>query len=463
MQVLSLIKLNLKMKKNNFLSILISFVILAILINACTQNQTPTFSKDIAPIIFEKCTPCHRPTQPGHYHFTNYNQVKSNARAILYSIQHNIMPPWPADPNYTHFLGEKYLTTDEKNKSEKWTSLECPIGEESKIPTLPHFPKGSMIGEPDLRIPVKPIELAGDFKDKFLLIKVPFELSNDTLLRAVEFVPGNTRVVHHVNGDMVRFDFDKKKNVYDGELVSDMKLDTSIQTAYKKIGVINDDGTYPTLVKSIVNYLPGVIAQQYPDGIGAWKVNRKNAFLLADLHYGPTEKKVWDSSYINIFFAKNIPYRQILEFQMGTLGVSPIEPPLIIPPNKISSYITKFTVPEDISILTINPHMHLLGKSFKAYAIKPDRDTIRLINIPKWNFNWQYFYTFKKMVKIPRGSTIYVEGVFDNTTDNPFNPNHPPKEVRDNNGSMGTYDEMFQFIISYLSYQDGDENISLSR
>ena len=105
--------------------------------------------------------------------------------------------------------------------------------------------------------------------------------------------------------------------------------------------------------------------------------------------------------------------------------------------------------------------MHLLGKSFWAYALTPSKDTIRLIRIPKWDFNWQNFYTYKHMLKIPAGSTIYIEGVFDNTADNPYNPNHPPKEVKDNQGSMRTTDEMFQFIITYLPYEEGDENISL--
>jgi hypothetical protein len=105
--------------------------------------------------------------------------------------------------------------------------------------------------------------------------------------------------------------------------------------------------------------------------------------------------------------------------------------------------------------------MHLLGKSFWAYALTPDHDTIRLIRIPQWDFNWQNFYTFKKMLKIPAGSIIYIEGVFDNTSDNPYNPNNPPKEVRDNNGSMRATDEMFQLIITYLPYEEGDEAISL--
>ena len=431
---------------------------------ACTNHTSqPTYATDIAPIIYKYCTPCHRPSQPGHYNFTTYQQVASNAEKILYVIRNRQMPPWPADADYTHFLNEQGLSAEEIKLIENWVSLKCPMGDSTQIPPLPPFANGSMLGIPDKRIAVKPIELEGDFKDRFLLIKVPYELENDTLIRAVEFVPGNTRVVHHVNGDMVRFDADKKRNVYDGDWVSDMKLDSTIQLAYKNIGVLHDDGSYPTLMKSIVNYLPGVIAQQYPDGIGGWKANKKNAFLLADLHYGPSEKNTWDSSYINIFFAKNIPYRPLKEFQMGTLGVSKIEPALIIPPNKITSYTTKYTIEKDISILTINPHMHLLGKSFKAYALTPEHDTIRLIHIPRWDFNWQFFYTFKKMLKIPAGSTIVVEGVFDNTSSNPFNPHHPPREVRDNNGSMRTTDEMFQFIVTYLPYEPGDESISLAR
>ena len=109
--------------------------------------------------------------------------------------------------------------------------------------------------------------------------------------------------------------------------------------------------------------------------------------------------------------------------------------------------------------------MHLLGKSFKAYALTPGLDTIRLIHIPEWDFRWQYFYTFKHMVKIPAGSTLVVEATFDNTADNPNNPNDPPQVVAerlDRGGEgMRTTDEMLQFIISWLPYEDGDESISL--
>ncbi|MBL7764704.1 MAG: hypothetical protein JNJ58_01320 [Chitinophagaceae bacterium] len=448
-------------KKTLKLSVFFGIILLAA---ACQfQKQDPTYAGDIAPIIYRSCTPCHRPGQIGHFNLISYADVKASSEKILYTVKNRLMPPWPADPNYTHFIGEQVLTDEEINLIETWVKLNCPMGEAARIPKVPEFPMRSFLGNPDLSIPVKPIFLKGDYADRFLLIKVPYELPADTFLRAVEFVPGNTKVVHHVNGDMVRFDAGKKKNVYDGALVTDMVLDSTIGQAYKNIGVLHDDGSFPTLVKSIVNYLPGVIAQQYPDGIGGWRANQKNAFLLADLHYGPSVDDVWDSSFINIFYAKTPPKRPLQEFQMGTLGISPIVPPLVIPPGKVSTYTTRYTLPKSISILTINPHMHLLGKSFKAYALTPENDTIRLIHIPRWDFNWQNFYTFQKMIKIPAGSTIVVEGVFDNTENNPFNPNHPPKEVRDNNGSMRTTDEMFQFIVTYLPYEEGDEMISLER
>ena len=113
----------------------------------------------------------------------------------------------------------------------------------------------------------------------------------------------------------------------------------------------------------------------------------------------------------------------------------------------------------------MNPHLHLLGKSFKGYAVKPNGDTVRLVSIPRWDFRWQFFYTFRHPVRIPAGSWIVAEAEFDNTTGNPNNPNNPPKEVGERleygGASMRATDEMFQFIITWMPYQPGDEQISL--
>ena len=428
--------------------------------------DTVTFTEHVAPILYNNCTICHRPGGSAHFALVSYADARKNAGALAYVTKERIMPPWPADPHYTEFIGQRLLSARDIKILEKWSAEGAPEGPPGKLPALPSYPVGSEIGTPDMRIAVQPYFLKANSTDRFLLVKIPYELPTDTFASLIEFIPGNRNVVHHVNGDMVKYQFDKKKDVFAGERAIDMAEDTAtLLQAFQKLGLPNDDGTYPVLQKSVVNYLPGAKGQKYPDGLGGYLLPRKGAFLLNDIHYGFTSKDdILDSSYINIFFSKTPPNRPVQEFQLGTLssfGNAPVMPDLIIQPNTEKQVYSRYTVPEDISILTINPHMHLLGKSFKAYALQPNGDTIRLIYIPRWDFNWQYFYTFKKMVKIPKGSTIVAEGVYDNTKQNPSNPFSPPQLVRDRNGSMKATDEMFQFIVTYLPYQPGDENISL--
>lgn len=452
-----------RLKPNSIISSVLGIVLLT---QACDNpNRLPdnvTYTEHIAPLMYKNCTGCHREGGGAHFNLVTYADAKKYGAASAFVMRERMMPPWPADPHYTEFVGQKVVTERDIRLVEKWVQDGMKEGPADKMPKLPDYPKGSLIGTPDMRIPVEPYFLPANSSDKFLLVKIPFELPADTYASVVEFMPGNGNVVHHVNGDMVKYDFDKKKTVYVGKNIADMIEDSTIKIAFEKLGLPNDDGTYPTLQKSVVNYLPGTYGQRYPEGLGGYKLPRKGAFLLNDLHYGFTkDKAVWDSSYINIFFSKLPPSRPVREFQLGTIGVSPVLPDLVLQPNTVKNVYSKYTIPEDISVLTINPHMHLIGKSFKAYALKPDGDTIRLISIPKWDFNWQYFYTFKKLVKIPKGSTIVAEGVYDNTKNNMNNPFSPPRLVRDQNGSMRATDEMFQFIITYVPYKEGDENISL--
>lgn len=438
--------------------------------NACNSSDripdTVTFTEHVAPILYNNCTICHRPGGNAHFSLVTYEEAKRTAGALAYVTKERIMPPWPADPHYTEFVGQRILSERDIQILDKWAKSGGLKGPDDKMPPLPAYPVGSTIGTPDMRIAVQPYLLKSNSFDQFLLVKVPYELPADTFAAIVEFIPGSRNVVHHVNGDMVKYEFDKKKNVFAGERIVNMAEDTAtLLQAYMKLGLPNDDGSYPVLQKSVVNYLPGAAGQRYPEGVGGYLLPRKGAFLLNDLHYGFTNKEdILDSSYINIFFAKVPPKRPVKEFQIGTLssfGNAPVLPDLIVQPNTVKQVYSKYTIPDDISILTVNPHMHLLGKSFKAYAVKPDGDTIRLISIPRWDFNWQYFYTFKKMVKVPKGSTMIAEGVYDNTRQNLNNPFTPPRLVRDQNGSMKATDEMFQFIVTYLPYEHGDENISL--
>lgn len=443
-------------------TILFIFIIITFLFAyACKQKPAITFSEHIAPIIYKNCTTCHRPGSAGYFSLISFNDVAKRAKMIASVTASRQMPPWPADNTYTHFIDEKVLSEHEISLIRQWTEAGAPLGDTTKLPSTPVYVEGSMLGKPDLIVKMpEAFKIKGGNTDNFMLMKIPFELPNDTFVRAIEFVPGNHKLVHHVNGHLLRYEFNKKKNIHEGEKIVDTQQ-YSVKESYDKLNLANDDGTYPLLKQSFVNYLPGVLPVRYPNGIGGFSLSRKNAIFLKDIHYGPSPVDTSDQSYFNIFFDRQAPKRPTLELQLGTLGVSEIIPPLVIPANEVKTFYTRTIASMDMSILTINPHMHLLGTTFWAYAITLHGDTIPLIRIKKWDFRWQYFYTFKKMVKIPRGSVITAVGVYDNTNKNPNNPFDPPQQIKERAGSMRTTDEMFQFIITYVPYQTGDENVNL--
>jgi len=428
------------------------------------MERRPTFSEDIAPIVFKNCSPCHRPGQAGPFPLLTYEDVARKASTIAAVTQSRYMPPWPADPSYREFLGQRVLTDSEIRTIGAWVENGAPPGDASKAPAPPRFPEGSAFGKPDLVVRVREaVRIPGDNRDRFMIVKIPYELPKDTFVRAIEFVPGNSRLIHHMNGHVVQYDDEGgKSNPDEGPYSVDRESVATLEDAYNAINLLNDDGSYPWLTRSVANYLPGAVSPAgYANGIGGWILKKRGAFLMRDIHYGPSPVEAEDRSYFNVFFADKPPERPTMEVQLGTLGVSEIVPPLVIPPNTVKTFTTKTVVQNDISLLTVNPHMHLLGKSFLAFAVTPGGDTIPLVKIPKWNFRWQYFYTFPKMLKIPKGSIITAVGEYDNTANNPNNPFSPPREVVGTNGSMRVTDEMFQLIITYVPYRPGDENISL--
>jgi hypothetical protein len=449
------------MKIKNYIYILITIVL-----SSCgAEHQKITFSEHIAPIIYKNCSSCHRPGEAGPFSLLTYQDAKSRSTLMKFVTKTRFMPPWPADAAYTHFVDEKVLTQDEIDLIVRWVDEGCAVGDSSKIPPIPVFPKGSQLGTPDLVIKFRDVyKIKGNNKDQFLLMRIPYEIPEDKFISVIEVIPDNRKLLHHVNAQLLSYEYEKKKDVFSGRVVVNLDSFPNKLIAYKELGLANDDGvTFPMLTQSVTNYLPGVTPPIYPDGIGGFKMTRKGALFLKDIHYGPSRVDTTDETRFNVFFAKHPPKRPTQEFQMGTFGISPTVPELIIPPNEIKTFTSTYQVPFDISLLTINPHMHLLGKSFWAYAVTLKGDTIPLIKINKWDFRWQYFYTFKKMVKIPKGATIHTVGVFDNTRENPNNPFSPPRLVSEQDGSMRTSDEMFQFIVTYLPYTSGDENISLER
>ena len=427
------------------------------------EIENPTFSEHIAPIIYEKCTPCHRPGSAAPIDLITYEDVKSKLRTVQLSIRSGLMPPWPADAEYVSYREEKVLSTLQKSLIDRWIDNGAPEGDPAMTPPAPLFAEGSMLGMPDLVVKIEtPVFLKGDNLDKFYMLKIPFELPQDTFIRAIEIIPGNKKLVHHINAHIVQYEENEKASLTGGRpFVDTEKIDK--HSAYELLDLPNDDDTYPLLTPSVTNYLPGVEVTAYPNGIGGYKVRRRGVLLLDNIHYGPSPVDTTDQTSFNIFFSPVAPERPVKEMILGTSGISDVVPELIIPANTISSYSTKYIVPKDMSLLTVNPHLHLLGKDFLAYALGPTGDTIRLIRIPAWDFRWQYFYTFRKIVKIPKGYTIVAMANFDNTENNPLNPFHPPQQVSERDGSMRTTDEMFQLILTWMPYKDGDEFISLEK
>lgn len=449
------------------------FILSVLMLLACSEtkeepktheevSENPTFV-EIAPIIYKNCTPCHRKGESGPNELLTYDDIKKNANKIKFVTQTRFMPPWPADPNYTHFIGERVLTKQEITLIKTWVENGTPLGDADKVPLPPVFQTGYNLRKPDAVIKIQEaIKIKGNGTDHFFIVKMPSSIPKDTFVSYFEYVPSNRKLAHHVNGHLVNYKEGAKQNLRNGISYDFDNYHSNYVPLYEKMNLLNDDGTFPTLTPNTVYYLPGFTPQIYPNGIGGYRMNKTSAILLANLHFGPSAIDVLDSSYINVFYGAK-PKRPVYETQLGTFGISKIEPELIIQPNKIQTFHTQGTLNGDASILSINPHMHLLGKSFWAFIVTPNQDTIPLIKINKWDFRWQYYYTFPNPVKYTKGSVIHVYGTFDNTAQNPNNPNRPPKLVTQGDGtrSMRTTEEMFQFIFTYMPYQPGDEHINL--
>lgn len=460
--------------KSNIISKLspATFATLAVILSflGCTQSNPPTpeqsqevtYTGRVSSILNTHCIMCHNPDGAGPFSLMEYRQAARKSKTIAKVTRKGYMPPWPADREYTTFLHEPTITSEEIKILQNWAINGAPYGDSSQFTPPSVLHKGFIPQKPDLTVGLAhSIPIEGDNRDRFFALKIPVELEKERYLRAIEFIPGNHKLVHHMNGHLVNFDADLMEDMHRGQYILEHDSVPS-RTLAHELGFRQDDSSFPRLTPSVVNYLPGVGGTLYPKGIGGYYLSSKFALYIKDLHIGPTPVPASDSSYFNLYFMPNPPERPLRELHLGSLGIAPVQPTLAIPPNKEKDFTISYVIPQKISVLTINPHMHLLGKKFKAYAIEPKGDTIPLIRISQWDFRWQYFYTYPKPVVLAAGSEIKVEATFDNTSSNKYNPKDPPEWVRERQGSMRTTDEMLQFFITYLPYQAGDEYIDLS-
>ena len=401
-----------------------------------------TYSEHIAPIIYENCTSCHREGEIGPFPLTNYDEVASWRGMVKFVTEIKYMPPWKPDPSYSHFVGENVLTDAEIELIANWVDAGAPQGDPALEPALPTFPSGSQLGEPDLVLEMaETYTIEGNNEDDYRVFVLPTELIEDKEIAAVEFRPGNTKAVHHV---LLAYETAGAGRAKDAE---------SEAFGYESFGDwgVPVEGTF-------TGYTPGIKNVFYPEGIGV--TLPANADILAQVHYAPLPSDETDQSSINIFFKESL---DPVERQIQNRRVTPLDLPggffsFLIPPNEITTFKSEIEITEDISLISIYPHCHYLGKNWEIYAVTPQQDTIHLIRINDWDFNWQGAYTFDRMKKIPVGTVIHTSASYDNTLDNPYNPSNPPTRSM---WGEGTTDEMYLVGITFVPYQSGDENIIL--
>jgi len=407
---------------------------------AFTFAQEVTFTKDIAPIIYNNCTKCHRPNEIGPFPLTSYEEVEPWANMIKYVTAIRYMPPWKADPQYSRFQGERFLTQEQIDLIAEWADNGAPYGNASEEPALPDFPTGSQIGTPDMVLHMaQGYEHYGGNSDEYRVFVLPTNLTEDKQISTVELRPGNSKVLHHAlfgyddTGEARLLDQADPKYGYDG---------------------FGGFGLNSVLENMFPGYVPGQKPIPYPEGLG--QILPAGSDLLMQVHYGPTPFPAVDSSTVNIFFKKEPVVRQVQNFIFLPFDPYITNGPFIMPANTVKTFHCQFTTPLKVSLFAIWPHAHLLNQSFEVYTVDVNGDTTNLIRIPEWDFNWQGSYNFKKYIILDVGTTIHVYATYDNTANNPSNPNSPPKFVT---WGEKTTDEMLFLPISFVPYFPGDENV----
>jgi hypothetical protein len=413
---------------------------LGLLITAGAHAQGVTYSEHIAPIIYNHCTTCHRPGEIAPFSLTNYSEVSNWADMIKYVTDIRFMPPWKAQVGYQTYQKENYLTASQVQLISDWVSQGTPQGNPALEPPLPVFPTGSQVGTPDLTVSFsQKYTHQGNNEDEYRYFVIPTGLTETKDLVAMEIRPGNKAIVHHAliwadtSGEAMSADLATPEYGYGG---GENLLDF--------LGSIDNQ---------LPSYVPGQKPNLYSNGIAQRLYPGTD--LKIQIHYAPTATTEDDSTSINLFFAQQ-PATRFVKSKVMTPFTSTINPLFAMLPNTVTDFHGTWTLPEKASLLGIMPHMHMLGANWRVYAVKPNGDTVNIIRIMDWDFNWQSTYYFKQMLVLPQGSVLHAYAKYDNTSNNVNNPFSPPQFVT---WGENTSEEMFYLPIMYVPYETGDEDI----
>jgi len=293
-------------------------------------------------------------------------------------------------------------------------------------------------GTPDLTVQMDQYKIQTNSVDDYRFFNIPTATTENKYLTKIEFIPGNRRLVHHS-----RLMTDTSHMVRG---INGMSGDDPRISGFEK---------YPPQDFFLYGWVPGNFPISFPKGTG--KKLLRNSDIIMNVHYSPNARPDQvDQSKVNFYFSKGPVEREVYSLAMAEESI--INKPFLIKANEKAQFQAKFgPIPIDISALAINPHMHYLGKTIRAFAVTPDGDAIFLVQINNWDFKWQDTYQFKKMLKIPKGSVIFLEATYDNTTTNPANPVIPPKDVT---FGWSTNSEMMSLVLYYIEYRPGDEDVT---
>ncbi|MFO0953675.1 MAG: ascorbate-dependent monooxygenase [Isosphaeraceae bacterium] len=399
---------------------------------------TPTYTRDVAPILQKHCQDCHRPGQVAPFSLLTFEQARKRASDLAAVTGKKSMPPWPASTTEGGpFRDARVMSEAEVATIAAWYEAGCPQGDPKDAPPERSWNSEWPMGEPDLVLTMpEPYNLPADGKDEHRVFVVPTGLKEDRWVSAIDFKPGNPRVVHHILA------------AYD-TLGRARKLDR--EDDKPGYGVFGGFGILPS--GGIGGWAPGKRPQALPEGVGRYLP--AGADVLLQVHYHKSGKPETDATRIALYFSKTPVDKQVrgqavLPPRPGLLS----RPTLLIPAGE-GDYEVKgtITLARDSHVTAVAPHMHWLGKDFLLRARKPDGSAVTLIRIDQWNFNWQGTYDFEKHVALPKGTKVEMLAHFDNSAANPSNPSKPPVAVR---WGEETTDEM---CIGFLQMTHDDEHL----
>ncbi len=392
-------------------------------------NAPLTYARDIAPIVQSRCQTCHRPGEAAPFPLTTAAEAAAVAPMIAQVTRQRLMPPWPPRPDTQHpLIGERWLRDEEIDRLARWAAAGCPPGDVADLPPAPQFAKGWQLGVPDLVVRMaEPFTVPATGPDVFRNFVIPLDLPEDKVVAAIEFHPGDRRVVHHAV-------------LFLDESAKARQLDAADPSpGYEGFG---GPGFLPS--GALGGWSAGNTPRRLPGGRGRFL--RRGSDLVVQVHYHPDGVERVDRSEIGLFFVPEATATIVADRQRLVASIWLANYALDIPAGVADySASARYRLPREVTVVGVVPHMHLLGSAARVRAVLPDGSSESLIDIPSWDYAWQDEYHFQKPFSLPAGTELIVDAVFDNSAANPSNPSSPPRRVT---WGEGTLDEMlFCFLL----------------